>query len=274
MYSRGTTAVALGAFAALAAFGIYTVHPKPVANRAWTRFERTGTTLDGWGWAAQPWTGNDRPYQKIRADINKALYAGQGPDALIADYKAKADADPKDPQAAYGWAFAVWRISTWSDEYQQKYSDFTDLPDALAAAPFPKTYNYARLRFLVQAQVRAMPQLQELGERLVKRNPKDADVKYQLIHVLRQTPSPPENREALKLAQDLVQSDPKVALYYQVLGNVYRDAYYDFGFKRADGDKAIATFQKEMEVKPPNDEERQVIEEVIKNIQSAETHNP
>lgn len=262
----------------LSAVGIFCIisamHPKQVLSRTWTRFERTGTTLDGWGWAAQPWTGGDAPYQKIISDINKDLDKGQKPDALIAGYKAKADASPKDPQAVFGWAFAVWRVATWSDEYRKRYSDFTDLPDALAGASFPRTYSYARLRFLIQAQVRTMPQLQELGERLVKQNPKDNDVKYQLIHVLRQTPARPENQEALKLAQELVQSDPKAALYYQVLGSVYLDAYIDFGFNKADGDKAIAEFQKELELRPLNDPTRLDVERAIKNIQQAEIQFP
>ncbi len=252
----------------LLAFGGYTLRPKPVANRVWTRFEQTGTTLDGWGWAAQPWTGDDRPCQKIRADIKKALNANHDPDALIAEYKAKADAAPKDPQAAFGWAFAAWRVATWSKEYQRKYSDFSDLPDALASAPFPKTYNYARLRFLIQAQVRPMPQLEELGKRLVNRDPKDIDVKYQLIKVLRQVPSPPENQEALKLAQELVQSDPKSALYYQVLGNIYEGAYLDFGFKKSDAQKAIAAFQKSQELLPPDDKDRERATAAIQTLQN------
>ena len=76
---------------------IYTMRPKPIMTHTWTRFERTGTTLDGWVWARLPWTGDDKPYQQIIADVNKALYAGQKPDAVIAGYKAKADVAPKDP---------------------------------------------------------------------------------------------------------------------------------------------------------------------------------
>ncbi len=273
MNARYTIAVALCAVVVLAAFGLHALRPKPVPNRVWTRFERTGTTLDGWEWAAQPWIGNDQPYQKIRTEIDQAVASGQPPDMMIATYKAKADAAPKDPQAVFGWAYTAWRISTWSDEYQQKYNDFTDLPDALANAPFPHTYNYARLRFLIQAQVRAMPQLQELGERLVKQDAKDVDVKYQLIKVLKKISSLPEYQEALHLAQDLVKAYPKEPLYYQVLGNIYDDIYSGFSFKKSDGDKAIAAYQKQLELMRPNDDQRESVERAIKWLQSAEAQN-
>ncbi len=273
MSTRYTVACATCALAALVAFGGYALRPKPVVTHIRTRFERTGTTLDGWGWAAQPWTGDDRPYQKIRADVQKRLKSGKDPAEILADYKAKMDNAPKDPQAMFGWGYARWRIFTWSNGYRQQYGDLSDLPDALAAVSFPKTYNYARLRFLIQAQVRAMPQLQELGERLVRKDPTDIDAKFLLIAVLKQIPSLTQNQEAVRLTQELIDKNPKEPVYWQTLGVLHEAAYMDFGFKKSDGDKAITAFQKRLELAPPDDDQRDNIERAIKGLKDTEAEN-
>lgn len=275
MVTRYTIAVALATF--LLAGSYFASKPKPVASHILTRFERTGTTLDGWGWAALPWTGDDKPYQKIRGDIDKAPIKGRNPSALISAYKDREEYDSQNSLAVFGWGMARWRAATWPGDYQEDDNNLIDLPDVLAEAPFPRTYNYARLRFLVQSQVRAMPQLRELGERLVKYDPSDVDAKYQLIRVLRQTQSfqttpLPENVEALKLAQELMTQSPKELRYRQVFANIQGDAYMQSGFKKEYGDRALAAYEDYLQMAPPDDPERDGIKRAIVSINQNEAN--
>ena len=227
-----------------------------------TRFERTGTAIDGWDWAAAPWTGDDKPYQKLREDIYKQLVAAKDVQLLLNRYKAEAEAKPKDPLAQFVWGYAALRAPAIAG-HENIVVDVSGLPDELAAASFPRTYDYARLRFLAQAQVRPNGQLEDLGRRLLKRNPDDPAVMYQQINVLEQTPARPQNAEALRLANKLVEAYPSQLVYLQRLGNIHEDAYSWFGFHRADAEAAIAVYQKYLQLAPPDAPARAGIERTI-----------
>ncbi len=272
MYHRSTIACATCALAALVAFGAYTFRPQPVVTQVRTRFERTGTTLDGWAWAAQPWTGDDKPYQQIRKNIYNEIASGQNAEELLARYKAQAEAKPADPQAQFAWAYAALRLSAFPGRQDTKV-DLTGLPDALAGAPYPRTYDYARIRFLAQASLRPMGQLEELGKRLAQRDPADVPVKFRLIQVLRQIPSPPENAQAVRLAEEFVKSDPQQLIYRATLANVYEDAFVDFGSKKSSGDKAIAAYQEYLRLASPDDPNREGVERTIKGLQDIEARS-
>ncbi len=235
---------------------------KPPQQHMLTRFERTGTTLDGWDWASSYWTGDDKPYQKLREDIYNRLVAAKDAQSLLDQYDAEAKAKPKDPLAQFAWGYAALRTPALAG-HESVTVDVSGLPDTLAAAPFPRTYNYARLRFLAQAQVRPNAQLEDLGRRLLKRDPTDPAVMYQQISVLEQTPARPQNTEALRLAKRLVEAYPSQTAYLQKLGNVYEEGYMDFGFHKADADAAISVYQKYLQLAPPDDPARAGIERTI-----------
>lgn len=231
-----------------------------------TRFQRTGTTLDGWGWTSQTWAEDNKPYQQLRLSIHQVVVKGRSPGRLLSYWKSRAQANPQDPMAQFGWAYTSWRIATWSPQYQQEYHDFTALPDALAGAPFPNTYDYARMRFLAQASVRPTPQLEDAGERLLKRVPTDLDVKYEMIKVLQQISSLTANGEAVTLAQQLVAAAPKDILYRQTLCSVYLDRYLASGFKKKDRDSTKSAIEDYLKLAPSNDVQRAGMERTLKNL--------
>jgi len=244
---------------------------QPPPQHMLTRFERTGTTLDGWDWASAPWTGDDKPYQKLREDIR--LVVAKDAQPLLDQYKAEAEAKPKDPLAQFAWGYAALRTPALVG-HENVTVDVSGLPDALAAAPFPRTYNYARLRFLAQAQVRPNAQLEDLGRRLLKRDPTDPAVMYQQIRVLEQTGAKPQNTEALGLAKTLVEAYPSQLAYLQKLANVYDETYIDSGFHKEDAEKAIATYEKYLRLAPPDDPQRKTIGDAIADLRKDVSHDP
>ncbi len=234
-----------------------------------TSFERTGTAIDGWDWATAPWTGDDKPYQKLRQDIYKQLVAAKDVQPVLDRYKTEAKAKPNDPLAQFAWGYAALRTPALAG-HENVVIDVSSLPDELAVAPFPRTYDYARLRFLAQAQVRPNGQLEDLGRRLLKHDPYDPAVIYQQINVLEQIPARPQNVEALQLANKLVEAYPSQLAYLRKLGNVHQESYMDFGFHKADAEAAIAVYQKYLQLAPPNDPSRVGIKRTIKVMRGYE----
>jgi len=213
--------------------------------------------------------GDDKPYQKLREDIYSQLMAAKDAQPLLDQYRAEAEAKPKDPLAQFAWGYTALRTPALAG-HENVTVDVSGLPDALAAAPFPRTYDYARLRFLAQAQVRPNGQLEDLGRRLLKRDPTDPAVMYQQISVLEQTPARPQNTEALRLARTLVEAYPDQLAYLRKLGNIYQESYMDFGFHKADAEAAIAVYQKYLQLAPPNDPTRAGIKRTIKIMRGYE----
>lgn len=241
MKTQSLVLVASGAcIVALLTAGSPTVKPQSVTVAPMTEFERTGTTMDGWDWTKATWTEDDAPYQAIVDKIEYDLHHGKTAHAVVTNYHALEEYHSQDPLAVFAWGAAKWRSSCWVSSNVASDWDLSALPDELADVyPQPHTYNYVRLRFLVQADGNPMPELQSVGERLLAHDPKDVDVQWQLIKVLRRIQYPAQNAEAIKIAQALVDKKPTEMMYRQALTNCLIDRYNNIGHKAADAETAI-----------------------------------
>lgn len=218
-------------------------------------------------WADQPWTGDDAAYRRIKAAIDKAPGGGQTPETLRVKYGLLAQQNPENVQAQFAWAYAAWKTLTPESPSSRKDENLYGVPEALAHVPFPRTYEFARMRFLVEYE---NPDFQGLGERLLARDPGDADVKYHLIGVyagmLGHSFSPEIKQRALARTQEMLRADPRRAAYYASLGGVYYSSWIN-GHDVTDAQKAIAAYQQYLRLAPPTDSWRGRAQTLIGMIQ-------
>ena len=214
-------------------------------------------------WTTEKWTGDDRPYQAIRADIDSLAAAHKITAALLEQYKQKAAPQYANPQAVFRWAYAGYQMQK---AHPLIYTPYSVGGDYFYLVPSPHTYNYARLRFLSSAADPGGPELAALGKRLLQRDPNDRDVRYCLVRCYRPGLSEKEKQEALTMAQDYMRRYPGTPAAYSTLADVYFSAWL---VKRnpADGQKAVAAFQEYLRLGPPTAEWRAQIQNTIRVIQ-------
>lgn len=224
-------------------------------------------------WVNQPWTGDDKPYKQIKDKIDNAISSGTRLDVLRVQYERAAEKQREDPQAQFAWAYATWKMvkptSTASDVATILYG----VPEALARVPYPRAYDFARLRFLVESQD---PRFRLLGERLLRQAPSDNEVKEHLIgiyvtilfrsDIIKLVP-PGLKQTAVTYAQDMIRSEPNNPRYYANLGWIYLASWHRHK-NQQDGDQAIANFRGFLRLAPANDEWRKSAENFIHMIQS------
>lgn len=207
-------------------------------------------------WTQQPWTGDDRPYVRIRQTIDKAVASGQDVDTVIARYRPAAMSKPQDARAVFGWAYAAWnaRKRFFNSEEQSRR---IALPSyALLRAPFPRTYQFARLLFLTQARDSAYGQfLIGVGDKLLRRNPQDDEVKLYLAKSLAYLGDAAKRQRSLRLTRELIAHDGRRANYYSLLGGIYFQTW-EATKRRADANSSIAAYQHYLQLAPASDDWR------------------
>lgn len=214
-------------------------------------------------WTTEPWTGDDRPYQAIRAEIDSLAAGNKLTDTLIEQYRREAPPKCTDPQALFRLAYACYRMQK---AHPQIYSPYSIRGDAFYFAPSPHTYNYDRLRFLASAVSPGGPNLVALGRRLLQHNPNDRDVRYWLVGCYRPGLSAEEEKEALVQAQDYLHRYPGTPAAYADLASVYFSAWIARR-NPADGQKAIAAYQEYLRLGPPSPEWRAQVQKIIHVIE-------
>lgn len=226
-----------------------------------------------WAWLSEPWTGSDKPYIRTRNAIDSALAKGQDPNALLGKYKVLSQSKPRDPQAQFAWGYAAFRASrAETRNFNESQRKLAGVSNALAVPLSPRSYQYARLRFLTMVESYILDnRLRKVGERLARRNPKDWDVKHGLIRVLVYTTrlETTEKRQALAYAQELLRLDPKRPKGYADLGTIYYASWMASNNK-LDADKAVSAYKRYIRLVPPDDDSRQLAERIIKRIQETQ----
>lgn len=271
-----TTVVGLFVLTLIATFGSHCIgESRPIISLPSSIPSSPPHTAQRWGlfhpdgWMAEKWTGDDKPYQKIRANIDKALSAGENPDRLAVAYEQKAQLHLKNPQAVYAWAYASWRAIK-STTHDNNYNRLARVIVAMAELPSPKTYEFTRMHFLALAWVTERAELKDVGLRLLQQNPNDYSVKYQASGILTITFTGQDKVLALKYAQDLIQMRPNTADPYGLLGSIYLRSYDQNHTKnKEDGEKAASAYEEYLKRAPANDPWRSQAESLIKSIRQS-----
>ena len=223
-------------------------------------------TRDGWKWTTEQWDGSEQPYQQIRKRIDDLADHGADLLALSNANKSVADAAPNDPKAQYAWAYAAWKFTRLPHESEKRYSLLQDIPEALAATPSPHSYEYARMRFIIQSSLVCKPQLRSVGKRLLQREPSDDDVKNLLVRVYIPVQTLAEKAEAIAYLRQLIAENPKKASYQATYGWIYMTSYEALK-QPSDADKAISYFQTYLRIAPADDDYRASVPGLIHYVQ-------
>lgn len=229
-----------------------------------------------WDWTNDKWTGDSRPYEAARRQIDQAVARGQNLEILIQKYRTAVEQGPRirhnagvfyDPLLCYQWGYAAWKTITPSSLLSEQAKHLSGVSGALASTESPHTYEYSRLRFFVAAWHIPSSHLQGIGVRLVRHTPADLDVKYQMTRVLSQSVTPKNNHLALSYAKDLVRLRPKRPSSYAALGSVYQDSWL-FLDNKADAPKALAAYQHCLALMPPSTEWRDYVVTTLSQIKA------
>lgn len=225
-------------------------------------------------WANQAWTNDDKKYQQIKNSVDKKIASGIKPDVLRIKYGVQAEAQRESPEAQFAWAYAAWKTIGSTPTSAQRIKYLEGVPEALAHVAFPRSYAFARLRFLTESD---NPGLRNLGERLTKRDPNDEAIKYQLMNVydtilfrddLFKSIPPGVRENALAYSQNFIHAHPENPSYRAASGSLHLDLWKRNNHNRQEGDQAIADYQEYLHLAPENDGWRKNAKYLIGLIQS------
>ncbi len=221
-------------------------------------------------WTEEVWTGNEAPYTKIRLEIENLNNANQKLPAMIEETGDKAQKDVNNSLLGYRWAYLCYKAATL--DLKEGESQLPLASRAISISVSPKVYEYSRLRFLINVRSFPSSQFRSLGERLVKRDPNDYDVKFYMLKLLTPGLSTEDKKLAVGYAQDLIRMWPNSTSAHSGLGGVYYRSWL-VSKSKSDADNAIQAYEKYLQIAPPNHEFRKQAQSLIakmrttKNIQ-------
>ena len=224
-------------------------------------------------WIIEMWTGKDAQYRQIRNNIDQRMARGEDV-ALIAYNLRKQLRHPLDTKEQFRWAYAAYQTVKHEKDTNPDQT-IGDIVLALRNADHmnpPRSYEYSRLRYL--AMVRAFPEymLKPMGERLLKRNPKDYDVMFCQVVVLEPGVNKVDEATSLAYTRTLIKVQPNTPRPYRLLGDVYYKMWLNRVLHHSADEpvvfnKALAAYNKALQVARPNDPFREKVKASIVNIQ-------
>ena len=205
-------------------------------------------------WTTEAWTADEKPYQAERIAIAIAQRQGKNMLALAKQYGAAAKAKPKsDALAVFRWGYAAWLAYDYGNGNNTPAAyELFDANKALETTPSPHSYQYDRLRFLIEACANSQRGVKGLGERLLKRNLNDFDVVFYQIGMTYGSLSEADNQRALELSKMLIQKYPNNSTGYERAGTTYQGLWWGH-HKKPDAQTAIDYFRKGKALLPAND---------------------
>ncbi len=204
-------------------------------------------------WTAEQWTADEHPFLHMKTQVESAVTTSSVPTQLLQKYQEEAQRNPLDAPTQFRWGYCLMRTFTKLTE-KQKYQHLylSKVSEALGRPKSPRSYEYARLRFLILRMEKRISGLEALGERLLKRDPNDQTVKFLMVDVLSFSIKPGASERGLKYAQELVNSKPLIPNNYSVLGSAFL-ARWMKSKAPSDADKAIDAYKQYLRLAPSDD---------------------
>ena len=199
-------------------------------------------------WMNETWSSKD-PYKRLRVNIDAKWARTTNHADLLSQYRQEAEIQPSDSQKLFKWAYSLYLYIG-----QMKKRDMRQLNLAkkkLEAFPAQNSYEYSRMRFLIESLIFPSPALKKVGLQLLKRNKNDIDVNYYILDTLDIT-APQERGIALSSAKSLVRLSPKRASSYAALGWIYFRVWRQTKSEQ-DKKQAVANYQTYLKLAPTND---------------------
>lgn len=215
-------------------------------------------------WGKEVWSANSNPYKAIEAEVDKKIASGTSAEALSEGYRKTAEKEVYNPQAQFRWAYAQRKAVLSAHPFDS--GQLTHVRDALDKANSPHVYEYTRLHFLIETEIFSGQEFLPVGKRLLQHSPRDEIVRYQMIRLLSSSPQAADNKKALLLAQEMVNSSPQNADYHGNLAGVYMNFWFDTS-KSVYAQQALEQYHKYLALAPPNAEYRKTVVRLLKTLQ-------
>lgn len=233
-----------------------------------------------WAWTREAWTGNDTPYRSIRDAIDVMIAKGKKPDDLYPKYQVLAEQHPSDPQAQFRWTYAAYKAAT--EPGVTRHDGIIKMGRAeeeLAVVSQPHSYEYDRLRFLVESYYAGVQNaLNDAGKRFLKQEPGNIEIRHCVIQNLTDAGEwrdYPYNRvfadqkKALAMAQEFLQAHPSAAWPYRTIGDIHH-RWWTRTNQPSEANQAIASYRQYLQAGPENNQSRSDTEATIKQIQDGQ----
>lgn len=186
------------------------------------------------GWWEEPWTASQTPYAVARKAVDRVRGNPKALSALVAKWHPQTQRKPFDHLVQYRWGYALYWLTRArvGEEDTKAYKQYGAVRDALNRSTFGDSeqarmrncsYEFNRLRFWVEQRC-GFP-LWQLGERVLTRNPNDAETQNSLLKIW--TWNCPIDRKAQAVAlwrkvEVRHRNDP-MTIYW--LASIYNSAY-------------------------------------------------
>ena len=207
-------------------------------------------------WTAQPWTGSDKSFIRIRQQLDGQVKRGQAVRTLVQRYRTAALLKPIDAQAQFRWAYAA--VLAYENRWKTGRDErgiLTGVREAMEKPPSPKSYQYTRVRTLICSyddRWRRDKYIEKCALRLVKRSPSDYLVKYNFAFGLSFTSKPLKTQEvAYQWAKQVFARSPNHAKAHYLMGFVIESRFDRFKERRM-AEKARQHIQKAQKILPVN----------------------
>ncbi len=233
-------------------------------------------------WMTESWNGNESIYKNLRQQVENEIYQNKNSDAVrksVAYYQRLAKLDRDNPQTQFCEAVALHialnlKISGLSQNH------LNNIATKIRQIKSPQTYEWTRIRYLIEKHINIYAKYKEVGERLLKRNRNDYDVK--IVHLYSLDMRKVEDRQpAIQYGNELVQTAPRNPRSHGALGDVYRGIWVSNNIDRSgpkvkwaggkhdsvSKKKALESFHKALQFLSPDAELRRTIERTIKAME-------
>jgi hypothetical protein len=220
-----------------------------------------------WSWTTASWGENDKSYQQMRTTIDNAIASGRKPQDLVELYAKQARQASNNPEVQFRWAYAAYLTAKQID-YNQGEKVLDGPRISLMAAPFPHSFEYARLVYLTLDYASFFaPFLQEVSKRLVRHSPSDTAVKYAAARNLIYSTNPADRNLAYQYAHELLVTKPDWSSPHGLQGFIYYKRWQTSKSKEV-ASKSIAEYQQYLRLDTLQDPGfRKQVQETIAEMQ-------
>lgn len=199
-------------------------------------------------WLTQAWTGDDAPYVRMEREICGKIHAGRPAQTVLAQARAEATEYPLDFAPQVRWLYASTQAASRTVDIDWRAID------AVAREDPGNLRAVARIRFAAGVMIdpnEGHPDLDRLGERLLRADPNDRWVRLHLVYDL--ASSRPSLPKAETMARAFVQKEPQNASAHSALAFVEETFWVVSGHRRVYAVGAIAEYKAFLRLAPPND---------------------
>lgn len=183
-------------------------------------------------WMDEPWTADEKPYRQARREVDQARNNTSQLSKMVTAWEPTAKRRPFDHVVQYRWGYALYWLSRAraGDEFVPNYERIRDamrlstLHDNESHKRRSRSYEFNRLRFWVEQ--RSSINLISLGERLLQRDPNDAETQETMLRIRLSDCPLKQKASAIALWNKVAKRHSAEPLRIFWLGRIYNAVYH------------------------------------------------